>query len=105
MRQASSGFRTMSIALLLAVALAGCGRHDSAGKSFADTIASTFEADCLQAQTGAGKAAQLHKQLCTCATEKIRASGLKASDGDKVNDDKIHAAEQVCRQQVYGDKR
>jgi major membrane immunogen (membrane-anchored lipoprotein) len=92
----------MSMALLMAVVLAGCGRHDSAGESFADTIASTFEADCLQKQSGTARAVQLRKQLCGCTAEKIRAGNLKASDGDKANDDKIHAAQQACRQQIYG---
>lgn len=104
MRQAWNGRPAIFALLLLPLALAGCGKHGGTGDTFAETIATTFEADCLQAQAGAAKGAQLRRQLCTCTADRIRASGLKASDGDKANDDKIHAAQQACRQQVYGDK-
>jgi hypothetical protein len=90
--------------LLLPLALAACGKGDSSGDPFVDSIVQTFQADCQRASFANAKAAQQHQQLCACTTEKIRASRIKASDGDKINDDKIHAAQQACLKQVLGSR-
>ncbi|HEX4739368.1 MAG TPA: hypothetical protein VH331_17610 [Allosphingosinicella sp.] len=90
------------LALLLPLALAGCGKGGSADDPFVESIAQTIDADCQRIAPSNPKAAREHQQLCACTTQKIRASGMKASDGDEANDDKIHAAQQACRQQVYG---
>lgn len=89
--------------MLLPFALAGCGKGDSSGDPFADSVVETFQADCQRASVGNAKPAQ-HQQLCACTAEKIRASGLKASDGDKINNDKIHAAQQACLKQALGSR-
>lgn len=89
----------MFLALLL---LAGCGKSGGESDPFVDSIAETLQADCQRFAPVDPEAARKHQQLCACTTEKIRASGLKAGDGDKANSDKIHAAQQACRRQVYG---
>ena len=85
------------LSLLLPLALTGCGKGGGDSDPFVESIAKTFEADCQRIATNP-KA----QQLCACTTQKIRASGMKASDGDKANDDKVHAAQQACKRQVYG---
>jgi hypothetical protein len=89
--------RKAFLPLLLPLALAGCGRGASAEDPFADSIATTMEADCLRI---AGSATI--RQLCTCTSQRIRTSGIKPENGDALNDEKIHAAQQACRRQVYG---
>jgi hypothetical protein len=88
------------LSLLLPLALAGCGKGGGADDPFVDSIAQTFEADCQRIASNPKT-----QQLCACTTQKIRVSGLKASDGDKANDEKIHAAQQACQRQVSGGNR
>jgi hypothetical protein len=85
------------LALLLPLALGGCGKGGGGDDAFVDTVAQTFQADCQRVASNT-KA----QQLCACTTQKIRASGMKARDGDKANNDKIHAAQHACVRQVYG---
>jgi hypothetical protein len=95
MKQAAIG--PLFLSLLLPLALAGCGRGGDQSDAFAETVAKTFEADCLRIA-----ATQQRQQLCTCSAQWIRTSGIKAGDGDQANDEKIHAAQRACRQQVLG---
>ncbi len=89
--------------LLLPLAIAGCGKGADDNDGFAGMIGKTIEDDCLRLVPAEGKTAQEHRQLCTCSGDKIRASGIRAEDGDAANNEKIHAAQQACRQQVKGD--
>jgi hypothetical protein len=90
--------------LLLPLALTDCGKGDSTGDPYLDSIVQALQADCRRAAPVSARAAQQRRQLCACTTDRIRASGINAGDGDKINGDKIHAAQQACRLQVYGSK-
>jgi hypothetical protein len=94
--------RGLALALLL-LPLAGCGKGGGQSDAFVESVVSTFTAECQRMAPSSPQAAK-RQQLCTCTAEKIRTSGIKASDSDKSNDDRIHAAQQACRQQVYGNK-
>lgn len=88
--------------LVLPLALAACGKGGGEDDAFAESIVQTFQADCQRITPANPKAAQKVRQLCACTTQKIRASGMKASDGDAVNNEKIHAAQRACFRQTYG---
>ena len=97
-----SAARKAFLSMLLPLALAGCGKGRSEEDSFSNTIATAIEADCLRI-TSTSSGAEKRRQLCTCTGQRIRASGMKAEDGDPRNNEKIHAAQQACRQQVHDD--
>ncbi|HEY1605125.1 MAG TPA: hypothetical protein VGF77_05965 [Allosphingosinicella sp.] len=104
MRCAAIGRGSLFLSLLLPLALAGCGGSGDTGDPFVDSIVGTIEADCLRTAPPAPAAAQQRQGYCACLTQHIRASGIKADAGDKANDEKIRAAQQACRRQIYGAK-
>ncbi|HEX5182868.1 MAG TPA: hypothetical protein VFW19_06915 [Allosphingosinicella sp.] len=102
MKKAAIGRGSLFLSLLLPLALAGCGSGGDTDDPFVDSVVSTIEADCLRTAPSAPAAAQQRQHFCTCLSQRIRASGIKAAAGDKANDERIRTAQKACHREVYG---
>ena len=96
--------RVMLLLLPLSLSLLACGNSAPGGKSDAEWLADEYMKDCRGTPALNPKAARELAELCSCATAKIRASGIKRADGDEAKDRMIQYAGEACVRQVYGSK-
>ncbi|HEX8572149.1 MAG TPA: hypothetical protein VF759_05305 [Allosphingosinicella sp.] len=91
--------RAAFASLALAAAPAGgCGD----GGSMADSVASSFQKDCLGAPAP-DPAMRAHlKRLCTCSAARIRASGIRFGDSERSITQKVEAASAACLAEIGG---
>ena len=92
-------------ALMLSVALFGCGNSPTAdsnaeGDVFAKFVAKRYDQDCRSSPAPNPEAVKQLDQLCSCMSEKIL-STVRHGDNDDVVNKKIDEHGEACLRQVY----
>lgn len=91
-------------AIALALILPGCGNAGDADARRAQEVAQQFGADCRRTEAPNPNAVRELARLCSCTTARISASDIAVGHSDDAISERVHAAQDFCLREVYGDE-